>query len=92
MNDQKKNLEDYRKMNEELEQLCKNGLKEENASWQKAINEFKEFYEKELKRRNQDNKILFDLLNNWLVKIQEFNNPKEIDKKRFGIFFNELII
>lgn len=43
-------------------------LKAENFTWQRAMAEVNSINEKELTRRQSDNKKLIDVLNSWLSK------------------------
>ena len=73
-------------MNEELEQVLKNNLKDETLSWQNKIDELRNVYEKEIKRRVNDYKNSIDILAKWVLKIKEFNSTNVIDKKKFSLF------
>ena len=46
-------------------------------------------FDKEIKRRNIENKVLNDTINQWCNKINDFN--KNYDKNKFQNFHNEYL-
>lgn len=74
-------IETQKKFIEEMELASQNNLKEESIACQRAINEIKEINEKELMRRQIENKRLIDVMNNWLSKY--FSHNINLKKSKF---------
>ena len=61
-------IENFKKLNEEMEIASRNNLREENKSWQSIINSIKDINENELQRRHREMNTIYETQKSWASK------------------------
>jgi kinesin family protein 5 len=73
-----KQINNYKKLCEELEIASRNALKMENENWQKIFDELKGVQEREVTRKQDEVRKLHDLLAGWIFKYMELQEIRGV--------------
>jgi hypothetical protein len=73
-----KQINNYKKLCEELEIASRNALKMENENWQKIFDELKGVQEREVTRKQDEVRKLHDLLAGWIFKYMELQEMRGV--------------
>jgi kinesin family protein 5 len=73
-----KQINNYKKLCEELEIASRNALKMENENWQKIFDDLKGVQEREVSRKQDEVRKLHDLLAGWIFKYMELQEMRGV--------------
>jgi len=73
-----KQINNYKKLCEELEIASRNALKMENENWQKIFDDLKGVQEREVIRKQDEVRKLHDLLAGWIFKYMELQEMRGV--------------